>query len=464
MKAGCGGLTRSSAEAAVMAVERRGQLAPISFYSQPVSGNRVLALAWEDESMKSKSQPIELEMVRRAWSDVRTGGPSAGVDGITMEAFEERLERNLYKLWNRMASGSYFPAAVRRVYIEKPDGGQRPLGIPTILDRVAQTVVKHQLEPELENVFSENSYGYRPGRDAHQAVAKARQMCWRYPWVIDLDIKGFFDTIDHDLLMRAVRKKTDQKWMLMYIERWLKAPIQTEDGKLEYPDMGTPQGGVISPLLANLFLHYGFDRWMEINHPRVEFERYADDIVVHCATKEKAVELLEQIRGRMAEIGLSLHPRKTRIVYCNQGHKPLKDEHTSFDFLGFTFRPRVARRPNGDLFMGFSPAISNKAKKRIRAELKALHIPRRADLSIKQIAWTLNRELIGWYNYYGKFRPYQLCVLWRAINTQLCKWARKRYKQFRYNLRKYLHWIRSVYRRSPKLFAHWQWYGPTEWG
>jgi len=409
--------------------------------------------------MKSKSQPVQKDMVERAWADVKSNGPSAGVDGITIDAFETRLDEHLYKLWNRMASGSYFPAPVRRAFIEKPDGGERPLGIPIVFDRVAQTVVKHQLEPVLERVFSKNSFGYRPGRDAHHALAKARQMCRRYAWVIDLDIQGFFDTIDHDLLMRAVRKMTDQKWVLMYIERWLKAPVQTEDGQLEYPDKGTPQGGVVSPLLANLFLHYGFDRWMEIHHPTVEFERYADDIVVHCATKEEAEELLVQIRQRMEEIRLRLHPEKTKIVYCKQYNRPLDHEHIRFDFLGFTFQPRVSKSHGGGLFLGFDLAISNKAKKHIRAELKALRITRRIDLDLEGLARLLNPKLIGWYNYYGKFRPYQLRVLWHAVNAWLFKWARNRYKRFRSSLRKCIAWFKAKCQENRQLFAHWQWQG-----
>jgi group II intron reverse transcriptase/maturase len=224
-----------------------------------------------------KSLPITKQMVWKAYKLVRTKGKTAGVDGQSLDGFAEDLENNLYRLWNRMASGSYFPPPVRRVEIPKANGGFRPLGIPTVADRIAQMVVKEYLEPELDAVFDPDSYGYRPKKSAHQAIEAARKRCWQYNWVVDLDIKGFFDTIDHELLMRAVRRHTKTGWVILYIERWLTAPVEMPDGSLQERAAGTPQGGVVSPMLANLFLHDAFDNWMRRTFPHNPFERYADD-------------------------------------------------------------------------------------------------------------------------------------------------------------------------------------------
>jgi group II intron reverse transcriptase/maturase len=408
------------------------------------------------KDVKSKSQPVTKAMVWKAWLGLRANGQSPGVDGVSLQAFEANLSDNLYTLWNRMASGSYFPSPVKRVFIPKADGRNRPLGIPTITDRVAQKVVKDYLEPTIERVFSPNSFGYRPGRSAHQALEKARQMCGRYPWVIDLDIEGFFDTLDHELLMKALRKHTQEKWVLMYIERWLHAPVETSEGVLEPSLQGSPQGGVISPLLANLFLHYAFDRWMEIKHPSVEFERFADDIVVHCATKEEAEDLLKQIRHRLAQVNLSLHPEKTKVVYCKNGRRGQDHAQISFDFLGFSFRPRRSKTRKGLFFLGFDLGISNKAKKRIRAELRGLCLHRRTLSSLSELAALLNPKLSGWWRYYGKFRPYLMRVLWESVNEHLLKWVGKRYKRFKRSTRRSRAWLKEVYRENKTLFVHWQ--------
>ena len=408
------------------------------------------------KDVKSKSQPVTKAMVWKAWLSLRSNGKSAGVDGVSLHAFEENLSDNLYKLWNRMASGSYFPAPVKRVFIPKADGRRRPLGIPTIADRVAQKVVKDYLEVKLESVFSANSFGYRPKRSAHQALEKARQMCMRYPWVIDLDIKGFFDTLDHELLMKAVRKHTQEKWVLMYIERWLHAPVETPEGKLEPSRQGTPQGGVISPLLANLFLHYAFDRWMEIHHPFVEFERYADDIVVHCTTKAAAEDLLKQIRHRLTQVNLSLQPAKTKVVYCKHGRRGEDHAQISFDFLGFSFRPRKSKTKKGTFYLGFDLGISNTSKKRIRAALRGLCLHRRTRSSLSDLAALLNPKLAGWSSYYGKFRPYLLKVLWEGVNEQLLKWVGKRYKRFKRSTRRCRAWLKQVHQENRTLFVHWQ--------
>ena len=300
--------------------------------------------------------PITEEQVWSAYLEVRKHGKSAGVDELTLKDYAADRSNQLYKVWNRMSSGSYMPPAVRRVEIPKSDGNKRKLGIPTINDRVAQTVVKNYLEPQLEPIFHENSFGYRPGKNAHQAVRQAAEQSRKKAWVLDLDIEGFFDNLDHDLMMQALRKHTTERWVLLYIERWLKAPIEHKDGKLETPMKGSPQGGVISPLLSNLYLHYAFDKWMSIHYGATVFERYADDIIVHCTTKPEAEHLLEAIRERFGQCGLSLHPVKTKIVYCKNSNRRDKHEEVSYDFVGFRFKPRKAKnRSTGEIFTDFGP-------------------------------------------------------------------------------------------------------------
>ncbi len=309
-----------------------------------------------------------------AFKKVKANGGAAGVDGQSIAEFEKDLKRNLYKLWNRMSSGSYFPPPVRTVEIPKDNGGIRLLGIPTVADRIAQMVVKLYLEPEVEPYFHQDSYGYRPGKSAVEAVGVARQRCWKYDWVVDLDIKGFFDNLNHEFVMRAVRKHTDCKWILLCIERWLKAPAQLQDGTLVSRDKGTPQGGVASPLLANLFLHYAFDEWMKRMCPGIPFERYADDIIAHCVSEQQAKWLKAKIEERLSQCGLELHPQKTRIVYCKDDRRKGEHQNVSFDFLGYTFRCREAKRRNGGTFINFCPAISDKASKEICRVMRSWHI------------------------------------------------------------------------------------------
>ena len=352
---------------------------------------------------KAKPFSIAKQEVWRAYKRVKANQGGAGVDGQTIEGFEEDLSNNLYKLWNRMSSGSYFPSPVRRVEIPKSDGRLRPLGIPTVADRVAQMVVKQHLEPQLEPHFHADSYGYRPEKSAIDAVGTTRARCWRYNWVIDLDIKGFFDNIDHDLLMLAVKRHTDCKWMLLYIQRWLEVSVQLPDGSLVERDKGTPQGGVISPLLANLFLHYVFDKWMERKFPSIPFERYADDIICHCVSEQQAKFVLEAIRKRMAECKLELHPEKTRIVYCKNDWRKGNYAHEKFDFLGFTFRPRPSIDKNGKRFVGFNPAVSNKAQKAMRQTIRSWNLNRRTTETIEDFARMYNPVIRGWINYYGSF-------------------------------------------------------------
>jgi RNA-directed DNA polymerase len=355
----------------------------------------------------AKSLPISKRQVWEAYKRVKANQGAAGVDGQTIGQFEEDLNNNLYKLWNRMASGSYMPQAVRRVEIPKPDGGVRPLGIPTVADRIAQTVAKQHLEPRLEEHFHEDSYGYRPGKSAHQALARARRRCWDYAWVVELDIKAFFDTIDHGLLMRALERHTRESWVLLYVRRWLQAPVEMAEGQIEVRRQGTPQGGVISPLLANLFLHYVFDQWMRRHHPDVPFERYADDALCHCRTREQAERVITRLTGRFAECGLALHPVKTRLVYCKDDDRRGDYPATSFDFLGHTFRARRSKNRWGKHFVNFCAAISAKAGKRIRQEIRSWRLHHRTDKSLEDLAHMFHARIRGWVNYYGPGWPPQ---------------------------------------------------------
>jgi len=405
---------------------------------------------------KAKPFCISKWEVWEAYKRVKANQGAAGVDGQSIADFEEGLKNNLFKIWNRMSSGSYFPPPVRRVDIPKDNGGTRPLGIPTVADRIAQTVVKRYLEPIFEEHFHPDSYGYRPKKSAIEAIRVARQRCWRYDWVLDLDIKGFFDNIDHGLLMRAVRKHTDCKWVLLYIERWLKAPVQLEDGSLIHRDKGTPQGGVISPLLANLFLHYAFDVWMKRQYPQIPFERYADDGICHCRSKAEAEGLREAIERRFAECGLELHLQKTKVVYCKNDNRRGDYPEQKFDFLGYTFRPRGAKNRQGTFFVGFNPAISNKATKSICDTMRRWKLHRRTDKSLDELAHMFNPVLRGWINYYGRFHKSALYRTFQHLNNILVRWASRKYKRLRGRNRRADRWLRCILHRQPRLFAHWQ--------
>jgi len=391
-----------------------------------------------------------------AWLQVKANKGAAGVDEETIEGFEKDVKNNLYKLWNRMSSGSYFPPPVRTVEIPKSNGGVRKLGIPTVSDRVAQMVAKISLEPLVEPVFHTDSYGYRPDKSAGQAVGTARERCWRYDWVIDMDIKGFFDNIDHTLLMKAVRKHTDSKWILLYVERWLKAPAQIEDGTLIERDKGTPQGGVISPLLANLFLHYAFDAWMRRNYPNVPFERYADDGIVHCESEEQAQQMKRAIGERLAECKLELHPEKTRIIYCKDGDRRGNYLNERFDFLGFTFRPRRSKNRWGKFFINFSPAVSDKATKAMRQTIRSWTLQRRSDKSLDDLSRMFNPILRGWITYYGQYYKSALYPMFVDLNRILARWAMRKYKKVRGHARRAMHWLGRIARQRPEMFSHWQ--------
>lgn len=399
---------------------------------------------------------ISKHVVLEAYKKVKANKGSAGVDDQTLAEFEEDLKGNLYKIWNRMSSGSYLPPPVRMVEIPKSDGKVRKLGIPTVADRIAQMVAKMYLEPLLEKHFHEDSYGYRPKKSAHDAIAKTRERCWRYNWVIDLDIKGFFDNLDHKLVMRAVEKHTDCKWLLLYIKRWLKAPIEASDGQRQERMKGTPQGGVISPLLANLFLHYAFDEWMKKSYPLNPFERYADDVIVHCKTQQEAELLKLAIEQRLKDCRLELHPEKTQIVYCKDDNRDGDYPQKKFDFLGYTFRPRYAKSKEGNYFVGFIPAISNKAVKAIRQTIRGWRLQRRSRNRLEEVAEEINPIVKGWINYYGKFYRTALKSVFAGLNSVLVKWAEKKYKKLNRSEFKAIKLIERISAKRPKLFAHWE--------
>jgi group II intron reverse transcriptase/maturase len=406
---------------------------------------------------EAKPYAIPKQLVWDAYQRVKANRGAAGVDGESLAAFERDLKNNLYKVWNRMSSGSYFPPPVRLVEIPKDNGGTRPLGIPTVADRVAQTVVKIVLEPVVDPHFHRDSYGYRPGKSALDAVGVARKRCWDADWVIDLDIKGFFDSIPHDLVERAVARHTDIPWVRLYIARWLRAPVQRADGTVDQRTKGTPQGGVVSPLLANLFLHYAFDLWMQRTFPHVQFERYADDAIVHCRSERQARGVLEAIRGRFVQCGLELHPMKTRIVYCKDDDRPRNHEQVVFDFLGYTFQPRRAKNRWGKFFVSFLPAMSTKAAKAVRKTIREWRMAStRNNQRLEDLARVVNPVVRGWMNYYGRYYRSKCVQVLRHLNEALAAWARRKYRRFRRRERASVHWLGRIAQRDASLFVHWQ--------
>ncbi len=404
-----------------------------------------------------KSFEISKQVVYEAFLRVKANKGAAGVDEESIEEFERNLRRNLYKLWNRMSSGTYFPPPVRMVEIPKPGGrGVRVLGVPTVADRIAQTVVKMYLEPMVEPIFHPDSYGYRPRRSALDAVGTCRERCWRADWVIDLDIKAFFDTLSHELTMRAVRHHTDLKWIHLYVERWLKAPLQREDGSLVARDQGSPQGSAISPLLANLFMHYAFDAWMQREFPTVQFERYCDDVIVHCVSERQAGYVLAAIVKRLAEVNLGVNPEKTRIVYCRDGNRKGRHDHERFDFLGFTFRARRAKnQKTATFFVGFLPAVSDEAGKAMRQEIRGWKLHLRSGSDLRRLAQEVNQVVRGWINYYGRYFPSWLTRTLQQINEYLVRWALRKYKKLHAHPTRAWRFLAAVSRREPYLFVHW---------
>lgn len=410
---------------------------------------------------QTKPMPISKQMVWAAYQKVKTKGKAYGVDHVSMKDFEMKLSGNLYKIWNRLASGTYFPPAVREIEIPKKDGKMRKLGIPTIGDRIAQTVVKDYMESSIDKLFHENSYGYRPMKSAYQALTKARINVKQYDWVIDMDIKGFFDNISHDLLLKALDKVVDEKWVKMYCKRWLEMPVQKLDGTIVSKEgQGTPQGGVISPLLANLFLHYAFDMWITRKHPSICFERYADDIIVHCHTQQEAEAILLQIAERMKQCQLELHPVKTKIVYCRDYKRKESHKQVQFDFLGFSFQPRPTKDyQTGIIYNMFDLSISRGSQKRIVEEINRFKIQMWSESTIEQIADTLYSKLQGWINYYGKFRKWLFLNVFRRLSFRLVQWAQHKYKLS--GIKKSYQWLENFQREHPALFAHWR-YGYKE--
>ena len=406
----------------------------------------------------TKSIRISKDLVWQAYKKVKANAGSSGIDQVTIELFDANLKDNLYKLWNRMSSGSYFPSPVMLVQIPKGGGkGTRPLGIPTVTDRIAQMVVVMLLESGLDAIFHIDSYGYRPSKSAHGAIDQARKRCWKYDWVLDLDIKGFFDNIDHALLNKALERHTEDPWVIMYVNRWLTVPYQTKEGKHIPRDKGVPQGSVIGPLLANLFLHYAFDEWMRRTHADIPFERYADDSICHCRSRSEAKALKRSIQSRLANCGLELNETKTQIVYCKDSSRKQKHEKIAFDFLGYTFRPRCVKSRRGEFFTGFNPAISNKAKKRIGDKMREWKPRKWIRLNLQEIAEQINPIIREWINYYGKYFPTELKRLLQGINTHLAHWVRRKYRKFRYKITRSFYWLGHIARTHPNLFAHWQW-------
>lgn len=406
---------------------------------------------------ETKPFSISKHDVWNAYKLVKANRGAAGVDGQSLSAFEKDLKGNLYKIWNRMSSGSYVAPPVRLVEIPKGDGRMRPLGIPTVGDRIAQTVAKMVLEPMVEPQFHPDSYGYRPGKSALDAVAAARQRCWRMDWVIDLDISAFFDNLRHDLVMKAVAHHTDLKWLHLYVERWLKAPLQLKDGALKDRTAGTPQGGVVSPLLANLFMHYAFDDWLKRHYPDVPFERYADDALIHCRSKAQAEQLLGAVRERLRQCGLELHPTKTKLVYCKDDDRRGTFEPHRFDFLGYTFQPRRAKNRHGKFFVSFLPAISNKAAKAVRQTIRDWRLAySRNNQTLEDLAKLTDPYVRGWMNYYGRFYRSKCVLVLRHLNDMLVQWAMRKYKRFRRRERAAVHWLGRIAHNNSGLFALWQ--------
>ncbi|MBT8439299.1 MAG: group II intron reverse transcriptase/maturase [Gammaproteobacteria bacterium] len=410
----------------------------------------------------TKSFDISKQVVWQAYKQVKANRGAAGIDEQSMSDFDKNRSRNLYKIWNRLSSGSYFPLPVKRVEIPKKSGGKRYLGIPTIADRIAQTVVKLYLEPKWDSHFHPDSYGYRPNKSAHQAIAVTRKRCWQFDWVVEFDIKGAFDNIDHGLLLKAVRQHAPEPWMVLYIERWLTAPFETADGKLIARNKGTPQGGVISPLLMNLFMHYVFDHWMASTQPQCPFARYADDGVIHCRSLKQARWMLTAVANRLRECKLSIHPDKSKVVYCKDSKRQGHYENVQFTFLGFTFSPRCAEGKEGVLFTGFLPAVSDDAKKAMRSRIRQWKLHRRTGRQLSDIAKATNAVLLGWWNYYGSFYPSAMRDVYNYFDRKLMQWARRKYRNLKGGLLGSYRWLKRMAELQPGLFVSWRLFGiPT---
>ena len=405
---------------------------------------------------ETRSVPITRKMVWEAYKLVKKNKGSAGTDLQTLDEFEKVRSKALYKIWNRLSSGSYFPSKIKRVEIPKDGGKFRPLGIPTVSDRIAQQVVKRYIEPRLDAEFMNNSYGYRPNKSAHQAVKEVQKNVRKYSWVIDLDVQEFFENVNHELLFKALVVHVSEKWVLMYIKRWLEAPIQLKDGSLVYPEgKGTPQGGVISPLLSNLFLHYCIDKWLGIHFPSVKMVRYADDMVIHCSTQEEAEHILFNVIRRFKQCGLKVHPQKTKIVYCKKEGRKLKGFPVQFDFLGFSFRPMMTKLKRGGYFLQFDCIMSRKSKKRILKDLRVMNIHNKTQYNLQDLAIWLNPKIRGWINYYGKVKRNTLKPVFYYFHHRIIKWILNKYKRFKGSRILAVKWLRQITREYPTMFYHW---------
>ena len=405
--------------------------------------------------MTTKPFVIPKRLVWEAYQRVKANHGSAGIDAVSLERFEQDRNSHLYRIWNRLSSGSYFPPPVKAVPIPKKSGGTRMLGVPTVGDRIAQTAAAMVLEPLLEPVFHADSYGYRPGKSAHDALAVTRQRCWQFDWVLEYDIRALFDEIDHSLLLKALHHHCDERWVLLHVERWLTAPIQGRDGVAIPRVKGVPQGGPLSPILANLFLHYALDHWLERHHPDIPFCRYADDGILHCKTEAQAQQVREHLAERLKDCGLELHPQKTRIVYCKDSRRTQTHEHIQFDFLGYTFRPRRVASRHGRIFTGFTPAVSRQAMKAMRQSLRQRRVFKHSELSLDQLAALLAAPIRGWMAYYCRFRGSEFQAVAEYIDHSIVRWAMRKYKRLRGHKHRAFAWLDRLKRKSPSLFVHW---------
>lgn len=445
------GATDSSVEASVTGVERCGGVVRTESVRQPRKG--------EERARAVKPFGIDKRVVWDAWRHVKANRGAAGIDDQSVAMFEANLKDNLYRLWNRMSSGSYFPPAVRLVEIPKKSGGVRTLGIPTVEDRIAQSVVKAYIEPSIEPLFHPDSYGYRSAKSALQAVGVTTERCLEFKWVVEFDVQKAFDELAHNRVMRLVRMHVKERWAVMYIERWLKASFVKLDGTTVRRNKGVPQGSVIGPLLMNLFMTYAFDRWMQEIHPYAPFARYADDAVVHCVTEKQAQYVLGAIGRRLVKYGLQLNLQKSSIVYFRDSRRREAHACEQFTFLGYTFRPRAAKNRHGKLIQCFLPGVSREATKKMLRTIRSWKLQRQTPASIEELASRYNPILRGWWNYYGCFYKAALRRVFDNFEAALARWARRKYKKLaRHEGRSFL-WIWRVARRQPTLFTHWLVYG-----
>ena len=433
-----------------MGIGRSSCVIQLTIFCQPK------ILIWDELIMSTKPFNISKSQVWQAYLKVKSNKGGAGLDKQTMEDFDKNRNRNLYKIWNRMASGSYFPEAIKAVPIPKKSGGTRVLGIPTISDRIAQMVVKQILDDTLDPIFHTDSYGYRPSKSAHDALAVTRKRCWKYNWGIEFDIRSCFDNIDHVLLMKAVEKHIESKWVKLYLRRWLTTPLVDSNGKKHKRSRGIPQGGVVSPCLMNLFLHYVFDAWMSRNHSNIPWCRYADDGLAHCVSEKQALFIKDKLIKRFEHCGLELHPDKTKVFYCKDGLRRGNYSCITFDFLGYTFQPRIAKDKRGGHFTTFLPAVSKSAMKAMRQTIRRWKIQLKSDKSLEDLSRMWSRTLQGWANYYGKFYKSILSRVWKHFDAYLLRWAMHKFKRFRRHRTRAIKWLRNYAKDKPIMFPHWK--------